>query len=164
MNVDDKHGRFRVPRCPQARHPPLKHMPHCLIGVLCRPVKVGWLFEHVLVKEGDYCVRPRCFKVFRGSPCFAIFPSRTYALTRFHDAPVVRADRLQDAFHPPSLFRVKGYFTRTSSQRTNLNLKSEVSVCLRRLGVPPRPPKRVSSWRAFCGRITVIRHGTLENP
>jgi hypothetical protein len=40
------------------------------------------------------------------------------------------------------------------SQRTNL--KSEVSVCLRRLGVPPRPPKRVSSWRAFCGRITVI--------
>jgi len=33
------------------------------------------------------------------------------------------------------------------SQRTNL--KSEVSVCLRRLGVPPRPPKRDSSWRAL---------------
>ena len=70
------------------------------------------------------------------------------------------------------------------SQRTNL--KSEVSVCLRRLGVPPRPPNRVSSSRTFCGRITVIlgwpwcqgtalvpgkpawcrqaRHGTLENP
>ena len=48
----------------------------------------------------------------------------------------------------------KHTLTPGDSQRTNL--KSEVSVCLRRLGVPPRPPKRVSSWRAFCGRITVI--------
>ena len=37
------------------------------------------------------------------------------------------------------------------SQRTNL--KSEVSVCLRRLGVPPRPPKRVSSWSVAESRL-----------
>jgi len=33
------------------------------------------------------------------------------------------------------------------------NLKSEVSVCLRRLGVPPRPPKRVSSWSVAESRL-----------
>ena len=43
-----------------------------------------------------------------------------------------------------------------SQKISRANLKSEVSVCLRLLGVPPRPPKRVSSWRSFCGRITVI--------
>jgi hypothetical protein len=73
-----------MPRSPQARHSTQKHVLHCLLSVLLRPVYTNGPFEHILVQKGDYCVHPRCRVVFLGYSCLEFFLSCPHSLACFH--------------------------------------------------------------------------------